>query len=517
MARRSEDSLDNPERLLTLEEAAAFLGTSKPTLYRFLDQGRIKGRKVGNQWRFLRADLQAYLDRGPGATVLPSVPREVLDAEAAFFTAELKKLRLEAPPLDEECQDETERRVSALIGAVLTLGVEGRASDIHLEAVHEGGEVQSLLRFRIDGVLQEIRRMPAVVATAVTSCLKRWMVMDPELRRPQDGRMLTRIRDREVDFRASVLPTIFGESVVLRILDRQTIVLGLDRLGLSAGDQETLRAWTRRSHGLIIVTGPTGCGKTTLLYSLLQEIARPPVKTLTIEDPVELAMPWSTQTQVDPGQGVTFPAALRSIMRQDPDVIMVGEARDVETMDVSFRAALTGHLVLTSLHANDAPGAVTRMLQMGVEPYLVSSGLRAVVAQRLARRVCPDCKVSRAVDEVLAEAPALRKLLTEHRITAVAAGQGCVRCRGTGFSGRTGLFELMRMSPALKALVLEDVDEEKLRDTAVSEGMVPMQADVIAKLRAGIIGIDALMELFADASTEYSNDVIRLMDSRRRS
>ncbi|NLI79015.1 MAG: type II/IV secretion system protein [Candidatus Riflebacteria bacterium] len=499
MARRSEDSLGNPERLLTLEEAAAFLGTSKPTLYRFLDQGRIKGRKVGNQWRFLRADLQAYLDRGPGATVLPSVPREVLDAEAAFFVGELKKLRLEAPPMDEECQDETERRVSALIGAVLTLAVEGRASDIHLEAVHERGEVQSLLRFRIDGVLQEIRRVPAAVATAVASCLKKWMVMDPDLRRPQDGRMLTRIRDREVDFRASVLPTIFGESVVLRILDRQSIVLGLDRLGLSAKDQETLRGWTRRSHGLVIVTGPTGCGKTTLLYSLLQEIARPQVKTLTLEDPVELAMPWSTQTQIDPGQGVTFPAALRSIMRQDPDVIMVGEIRDQETMLGCIQAALTGHLVLTTLHAPGAVEALLRVRDMGIEPFLLGSALVGVVAERLVRTVCPECGQPaaltgemRAAVAGLAERGGLPLPPKPH----FQAGRGCRACFGSGFRGRTGVFEVLEGNPTLIDAFMKGTAEKELRALAVREGMVALAADALRKAVAGATSIAEILRVF---------------------
>ncbi len=406
------------------------------------------------------------------------------------------------------------RPVVQLASSLITEGVRRGASDVHIESKRKGLTV----RYRIDGMIEHAMDLPDTIKGPLISRLKIMSNMNiAENRRPQDGRFTTQAAGRRVDVRAALRPTVFGENIVLRLLDKNRLYITFEQLGMSAPLREQLEGILHASHGLLAIVGGTGSGKTTTLYACLHWLRQSALNIEAVEDPIEYQLEGVNQATARPEIGVGFAEHVRAMMRQDPDVIMVGEARDIETMDVSFRAALTGHLVLTSMHANDAPSAVTRMLQMGVEPYLVSSGLRAVVAQRLARRVCPDCKVSRDVEELLAEAPALRKLLTEHRITAVAAGRGCERCRGTGFLGRIGVFELMRMSPTLKSMVLEEVDEAKLRDAAISEGMVPMQADVIAKLRAGIISIEGLMELYADTSTEYSAEVTRLMDKRKRS
>ncbi len=500
MTKKISPVTKQPEKLLTLEEAAAFLGTSKPTLYRLLDQNRLKGRKVGNQWRFLQADLQAYLDRGAEVTVLPSIPRELFDPEWEFLAGELKTLGRKPTPLDGDAQSDSEKRLQSLVGALLTLGVAVRASDIHLESIYENGELQALLRLRVDGVLKELRRMPAPVAQAVNACFKRYMHMDPEIRRPQDGRMLVRIEDREVDFRASILPTIFGESLVLRILDRQGIVLGLDNLGLSEPDKARLRDLARRSHGLLVFSGPTGCGKTTLVYSLLQEIARSQVKTITIEDPVELAMPWATQLQIDPGKGITFAPALRSAMRQDPDILFVGEIRDQETMLGCIQAALTGHLVLTTLHAPDTIESVLRIKEMGIEPFLIASALLGVVSERLVRKICPDCgepaplaNGSRAKVSALAE-PAGFPLPAKARFRS---GRGCPQCFGSGFRGRTGVFEVLEFTPALKDGFLKGLDKNALRSSARGQGSVALVGDGLRKAAEGTTSIEEILRVFS--------------------
>ncbi len=401
--------------------------------------------------------------------------------------------------------------VVQLASSLITEGISRGASDVHIESKRQGIRV----RFRVDGVIEHAMDLPETIKAALLSRVKIMSNMDfGESRLPQDGRFTTQAAGRRIDVRSALRPTAYGENIVLRLLDKNRLYITFEQLGMSAPMREQLEGILRASRGLLAIVGGTGSGKTTTLYSALHTLRQRALNIETIEDPIEYQLEGINQATARPDINAGFAEHVRAMLRQDPDVIMVGEARDFETMDAAFRAALTGHLVLTSLHANDAPAAITRMLQMGIEPYLVSSALRAVVAQRLVRKVCPDCRVSESVDEVLAEAPALRKLLTEHRITALAVGEGCDTCRGTGFHGRTGLFEIMRMTPALKAMALEDVDEEQVRHSAVSEGMVPMSADAMSKLRAGVISIEGLMELYADQSTEYNDDVIRLMDTR---
>ncbi|MGI5818578.1 MAG: GspE/PulE family protein [Armatimonadota bacterium] len=398
--------------------------------------------------------------------------------------------------------------VVQLASTLITQGVKQGASDIHIESARDGLRV----RYRIDGVLGSPNSLPGTIKDALVSRLKIMAGMDiGEARKPQDGRFTTQAAGRRIDVRSALRPTAHGENIVMRLLDKNRLYITFEQLGMSGPLQQQMEALLNASRGLVAIVGGTGSGKSTTLYSALHYLRQRAVSIETVEDPIEYQLDGINQSFARPDIGVGFAEHVRAMLRQDPDVIMVGEARDIETIEAAFQAALTGHLVLTSMHANDAPAAATRMLQMDVESYLVSSGLRAVLAQRLARRVCPDCKVSRSVEEALSEAPVLLKRLTEHRISAVAEGEGCDRCRGTGFSGRVGLFELMRMTPQLKEMVLGDVDEQAMRHTAVSEGMVQLSSDAMAKLRAGIIGVEALLSLYADLSTEYGDDAIDYM------
>ncbi len=391
-----------------------------------------------------------------------------------------------------------------LASSMITEGVRRGASDVHIESLREGVNV----RFRVDGVLEAGLDLPETIKSALLSRLKIMAGMDiAESRKPQDGRFTTRAAGRRVDVRVATRPTLHGENIVLRLLDKTRLYVTFEQLGMSGPLREQVEAILSATRGLVAIAGGTGSGKTTSLYAALHYLRRSQVNIETVEDPIEYQLESVNQSTARPDIGVGFAEHVRAIMRQDPDIIMVGEARDHETIDASFRAALTGHLVLTSMHGNDAAGALTRMLQMEIEPYLVSSALRAVIAQRLVRKVCPECKVMRDISEVLAETPALAKRLQEHRITEVAHGEGCERCRGTGFLGRTGLFELMRMTPTLKQMVLGEVDEEQVRHTAVSEGMVPMSRDAMSKLRAGVIGIEGLLSLYADQATDYGQDM----------
>lgn len=400
--------------------------------------------------------------------------------------------------------------VVRLASSLLTQGVKMGASDIHVESVRNGLQ----LRYRVDGMLGEVNSLPETIKDALISRLKIMANMDiGEARRPQDGRFTTQAAGRRIDVRAALRPTAHGENIVMRLLDKNRLYITFEQLGMSGPLQEQMEALLKASRGLITIVGGTGSGKSTSLYAALHYLRQQSLNIETVEDPIEYQLEGVNQSTARPDIDVGFASHVRAILRQDPDVVMVGEARDQETIEASFQAALTGHLVLTSMHANDAPAAATRMLQMGVQPYLVSSGLRAVLAQRLARRVCPDCKVSRKVEEVLEEAPALQKRLAEHRITVVAEGKGCDRCRHTGFYGRIGLYELMRMTPTLKSMVLGEVDEEAMREAAISEGMVPMASDAMAKLRAGMISVNSLVSLYADLSTEYGDASIDFLGS----
>ncbi len=350
---------------------------------------------------------------------------------------------------------------------VLEQAIRERASDIHFEPF----EHECRVRCRIDGALREWPAPPAQLALPVASRLKVLANLDiAERRVPQDGRIQFAVAGRPVDLRVSTLPTQFGESVVLRVLDSErSAAIALDGLGLGEPLLAELRGVIRRPSGIVVVTGPTGSGKTSTLYACLRELNEAGAKLLTIEDPVEYELEGVTQVAVNPAAGLTFAAALRAFLRQDPDIVMVGEIRDLETAQVAIQAALTGHLVLTTLHTNDAAGAVTRLTDLGVEPYLVAASLEAVLAQRLVRCICPDCRCEQAADpEILERLTPPGRSLAGMRFFA---GAGCPSCRGAGYRGRMGLFELLRVDEPMREQIARGAGTQELRDLALARGM----------------------------------------------
>ncbi|HKH45568.1 MAG TPA: ATPase, T2SS/T4P/T4SS family [Thermoanaerobaculia bacterium] len=355
-----------------------------------------------------------------------------------------------------------------------------RASDIHIEPKRE----DSLIRFRIDGVLHDIQRMPKVVHAAVTSRIKTMSRLDiAEKRRPQDGRVKTSRGGREVELRVSTLPVAFGEKVVMRIFDPQVLVQDLSGLGFYPDELQQFNDFISRPHGILLVTGPTGSGKTTTLYSALKVIATREINVTTIEDPIEMVHEDFNQTAVQLKVGITFAAALRHILRQDPDVIMVGEIRDAETAQYAIQAALTGHLVFSTLHTNDAAASISRLADLGVERFLISSTLVGTMAQRLLRRICPNCTTERFLTDE--EVNTLRLAVPPGKRVKVKEGEGCFECRGTGYLGRTGIFEILPIDDAVKNLVVAGADAPEIKREAVKNGMRTLRQSALRKLAEG--------------------------------
>ena len=375
-----------------------------------------------------------------------------------------------------------DRHVVHIVDWLLQYAFEQRASDIHLEPRRD----TSPIRFRIDGVMHKVFELPTPVMTAVTSRIKILGRMDvAEKRRPQDGRIKTRSQGgREVELRLSSMPTAFGEKIVMRIFDPDIVVKEFRQLGFSESEERTWREFVDRPHGIVLVTGPTGSGKTTTLYSTLKVLATPDLNVCTVEDPIEMVSPEFNQMQVHNAIDLDFAAGVRTLMRQDPDIIMVGEIRDLETAQMAVQASLTGHLVLSTLHTNDAPSALTRLLDLGVPHYLIQSTLTGVVAQRLVRTLCPHCKVEAPLD-VQAWA-ALTHHLQVPTPARVYGPKGCLECRKTGFLGRTGIYEMLRISPAIRALIQPDMDLAKLTATALAEGLQPLRASAAAQVARGV-------------------------------
>jgi general secretion pathway protein E len=386
--------------------------------------------------------------------------------------------------------DANDSHVVSIVDWLLQYAFSQRASDIHLEPRREHGNI----RFRIDGVLHDVYQIPAGVMGAVTSRLKILGRMDlAEKRRPQDGRIKTRSPDgREVELRVSSLPTAFGEKLVLRIFDPEVFLQDFNELGFSASDAARWDAMVREPNGIVLVTGPTGSGKTTTLYSTLKGLATSEVNVCTIEDPIELVEPAFNQMQVHPAIDLTFATGVRALMRQDPDIIMVGEIRDLETAEIAAQASLTGHLVLSTLHTNDAPAALTRLMDLGVPPYLLRATLLGVAAQRLVRKLCPHCR-----EEVDLNPKRWRELIAGWPLPppkTVHEAVGCLECRDTGYLGRSGIYEMMPMSREVKDLLVDGADYRKLREAALKSGMVPLRVAGAEKVAAGITSVDEVMK-----------------------
>jgi general secretion pathway protein E len=386
--------------------------------------------------------------------------------------------------------ESSDQHIVNAVDFLLQHAYESRASDIHIEPKREHAQI----RFRIDGVLHEIYRTPKVVNLAVTSRLKTMCRMDiAEKRRPQDGRIKTEHQGKEVELRVSTLPTAFGEKIVMRIFDPEVLVRDLVGLGFYEDEYAAFNDWIRRPHGIILVTGPTGSGKTVTLYSTLRHLYKPDINITTIEDPVEMVYEEFNQTSVHNKIGLTFAQSLRTILRQDPDIIMVGEIRDSETAQNAVQAALTGHLVFSTLHTNDAANAVTRLVDLGIQPFLISSTLIGVMAQRLMRTICKDCKQPRPL---MAEESAMLNLQAPAgKRIVVKEGAGCHRCRNTGYFGRTGIFEMLTIDSAIRDLVDKGEDFLTIKDAAVKRGMRTLRQSALRRLAEGFTTFEEVVRV----------------------
>jgi len=433
---------------------------------------------LGSEKDIMEAIEQYFSSDVQMATIMEGMREEEIESTAGIELQEdvhhLRDMAFEAP-------------VVKLVNTLITRAVESRASDIHIEPFENNVKV----RYRVDGALNEIEPLPKRLQAAVISRVKIMSRLNiAERRLPQDGRIRLRVSGREIDLRVSTMPTIFGESVVMRILDRGSALINLEYLGFPENMLEKYRRLITTPYGMLLVTGPTGSGKTTTLYASLREINSPDKKIIAIEDPIEYQIEGINQIQVKPKIGLTFASGLKHIVRQDPDIIMVGEIRDIETADIAIHSALTGHLVFSTLHTNDAPGAVTRLLDMGIEGFLVSSSIIGVLAQRLVRLICPACK-----EPFVPAQEFIEKINLPAAYTTTYHGAGCEECRYTGYKGRTGIFELMIMSEEVRQLVLEKASADIIRQKAVSQGMQVLRECGWQKIKQGLTTIEEVLRV----------------------
>ncbi len=376
--------------------------------------------------------------------------------------------------------------VVKLVNMIISQAVKERASDIHIEPEED----KLRIRFRVDGTLRETSTLSKNLQSIVTSRVKIMSKMDiSETRKPQDGRVQLKMEDRRLDLRVSSFPTIHGENIVIRILDKSTYLISLNDLGIREKECEQYGRLIKSPYGIMLVTGPTGIGKTTTLYASIAAINSMELNIITIEDPVEYEMPLIRQTQVNPKAGLTFATGLRAILRQDPDVIMVGEIRDKETAEIAIQASLTGHLVLSTLHTNDAPGSVARLIDMGIEPFLIASSIIGVLSQRLVRVICRECKESYKPQKEL-----LRDLGIKED-TVFYRGKGCKACKNSGYMGRIGIFEFMPFSEEIKKLVVARAQADRIRSLATEEGVRTLRADGLEKAKKGITTIEEVLRV----------------------
>ncbi|AZR74496.1 type II secretion system protein GspE [Anoxybacter fermentans] len=406
-----------------------------------------------------------------GFDITYDIPEDVEDLEID----ELRRLVEDAP-------------IVRLTNLLIRQAIQQRASDIHIEPMKD--EIR--VRYRIDGVLHEFRSLPKSNQAALVSRLKIMAGLDiAERRKPQDGRIELKQPEGEVDIRISTIPTIYGEKVVLRILNKESVLLDLDKLGFSLKNRRYFDEMLKKPHGIILVTGPTGSGKTTTLFAALNKLNSQEKNISTVEDPVEYRLEGINQIQINPRVGLTFASALRAILRQDPDIIMIGEIRDRETASIAIRAAMTGHLVLSTIHTNDAPSAITRLIDMGIEPYLVSSSMIGVVAQRLVRKICPSCK------ERFEPSEEMRFYLGElgQQVKYLYRGKGCPDCNKTGYQGQLAIHEVLVPDREIRRLTIQNRPAEDLRDAAVANGMTTLKMDGIEKALKGLTSLEEVMRV----------------------
>jgi len=434
---------------------------------------------IGMGTEILEALQQLY---GVGETTMEKIIEDIdnipeYQADAEEDIDHLRDLASEAP-------------VIRLVNLIITKAIDLKASDIHFEPY----ESQFRIRYRVDGVLHDAEAPPKRLQSAIISRVKIMAKMNiAERRLPQDGRIMVKVKGKEIDFRVSTVPTIHGESVVLRILDKTSIVLDIEKLGFPHDILADFDQCIKNPHGILLVTGPTGSGKTTTLYCALEKINSPDKKIVTVEDPVEYQLRGVNQIQVKPAIGLTFANALRSIVRQDPDVILIGEIRDAETAEIAIHSALTGHLVFSTLHTNDAASAITRLIDMGIEDYLLTSTLVGILAQRLVRVTCPFCQEEFAYDESL-----LKQLGVppeEASRIKMVKPKGCSECGFTGYRGRTGIFEFLKVTDEIRALILQRKDSQKLKELARQRGMRTLRQDGWLRVKEGMTTVQELLRV----------------------
>ncbi len=390
----------------------------------------------------------------------------------------------------------TDRPIINAVEYLLHYAFDQRASDIHIEPKRE----HTMVRLRIDGVLHNIYQFPKAIHRAFTSRLKMLARMDiSERRRPQDGRIKTERDNREVELRVSSMPVAFGEKLVIRIFDPQAIIKDLSAVGMAQEEVDQWRTFIHRPHGLVLVTGPTGSGKTTTLYSTLKELAAPDVNITTVEDPIEMVHEEFNQVLVQDRVDITFASALRTILRQDPDIVMVGEIRDPETAQMAAQAALTGHLVFSTLHTNDTATTVTRLLDLEVEPFLLASTLVGVIAQRLMRRICVSCKTQTTLTAEQLELLDIKLPPRSERTLPAHYGEGCLKCRGTGYYGRTGIFEMLPVDATIGKLISRQADAPEIRKAARANGMMSLREGAIRKLAQGVTTFEEVMTVCSES------------------
>jgi general secretion pathway protein E len=444
--------------------------------------------------------LQNFTDKS--LEIYLSSEKDIMEAIEQYFGSNVQMTSIMEGMREEETDSESvdlqedvhhlrdmafEAPIVKLVNMLITRAVESRTSDIHIEPFEKNVKV----RYRIDGALIDVESLPKRIQPAVISRIKIMSRLNiAERRLPQDGRIKLRVSGRDIDLRVSTIPTIYGESIVMRILDRGSALIVLDHLGFPEETLEKYKKLINTPYGMLLVTGPTGSGKTTTLYASLNNINSPDKKIITIEDPIEYQIEGINQIQVKPQIGLTFANGLRHIVRQDPDIIMVGEIRDIETAEIAIHSALTGHLVFSTLHTNDAPGALTRLLDMGIEGFLVSSSLIGVLAQRLVRVICPKCK-----EPFKPQQQMIDKLELDDGNITTYRGAGCEECRNTGYRGRTGIFELMVIDGDIRRLVLEKASSDVIRQVAVSKGMQVLRECGLEKVKQGITTIEEVLRV----------------------
>jgi general secretion pathway protein E len=462
-------AVSDPLNLQPLDDLAVFLGTAvEPVL---------------SSEREIMAAINRFFDRETGSTaqVMQDLEGEDLGAIANEIeeTDDLLDLASEAP-------------VIRLVNSILTQAVRARASDIHIEPY----ERELKVRYRIDGLLYNTLTPPRRLQAAISSRIKVMANLNiAERRLPQDGRIRIRVGEKDVDIRVSVVPIAYGERIVLRLLDKTSVLLGLEEIGMAEAAYSRYSRLIKRSNGIILVTGPTGSGKTTTLYGTLNKINAPELNIITIEDPIEYQLNGIGQIQVNPRIDLTFANGLRSILRQDPDIIMVGEIRDRDTAEIAIQASLTGHLVFSTLHTNDAAGAVTRLLDMGVEAFLVSSSVTAIIAQRLVRIICRECREAYRPDLSLVKELGLDRLSETGFDGFFYRGKGCTACLQTGYRGRSGIYELLVIDDNIRGLIMGDSDSNVIRRKAIEQGMTTLFRDGIDKIINGVTTVDEVLRV----------------------